>query len=168
MAKNLEIIKNGNIFIMPTKASKIDDFKDLRDTELKYAEKLCRANHRRFNKEKDWLVECGIYSEELDSTNIPNQGFTTEINSKIYRVFPGEISRYIPSRILATMKEGNQASIRFKDLQACELYSDEYGKHYEPPILLDLILQFIPSQTKYNFGEYNFKEFEKLLELVCR
>ena len=38
MAKNLEIIKNGNIFIMPTKASKIDDFKDLRDTELKYAE----------------------------------------------------------------------------------------------------------------------------------
>ncbi len=164
---DLKLVKNGQIFIMPNKASRVEDFGS-KDIEIKYAEKLCKANRKRFNTKKDLLVECGIYSDELDSSNIPDQGFLVEIDNKVYRVFPGEVSRYIPNRILASMKEGITTSITFPDLQACELVSDEGEKHYSVPLSMDLTINFTPSQTKYTFGEYEFKEFEKLLKVVCQ
>jgi hypothetical protein len=161
---NLNKTVTGEIFIIPNHAGLVKDYL-FKEEELERATSLCKANGKEFDENNDWIVETWFLSEEVGSDNIPDHGFSVNINDKKYRIFSGELSRHIPAKLLPS-KEGEPVSITFENIDAYEMNHEDVRKRFhDNPEKLDITLNLTAAQEKYRYG--NFGKFEEVLSKVC-
>ena len=76
---------NADIFVIPNHAAHIADYLCGKEQRQEQMEAICKANLLEFNSESDWLVETWMTSEDLESDNVADHGFTIYMNGKEMR-----------------------------------------------------------------------------------
>ena len=156
---NIEnLVINGDIFIIPNRAAKIQDFFDFAQEEKKeIMEKICRLNERVFDVDNEHCLETWICSEEFQCDNVADHNIHT-LTTDGQRVTIGiDNGRYIPSSLFKGHKEGETIEIKIPIWISIS--------HAETPINTVVTFRLTLSQTKYRYRI--FGNFEEVFDRVC-
>lgn len=152
----LEVTADAEIFIIPNRAGKIQDFLEFsRKRILDKAVELCEDNGHKFDQENDYMVEVWMHSNDLNSDNMNCHGSYFTFEGKEYAI--GSLPSYIPKQLIS-IKEKESTTLRYNNLK-CRDYDGNKGE-------VDLVLNLRANQLDYRYCR--FGAFEEVLEYVCR
>ena len=158
------IVINGDIFIIPNRACKIDDYyEDFREKFLKEAIEICEINGFEFNKDEDHIIETWYLSNELGCDNIPDHDLYIVYDNKEYQII-STCGRQIPENFFRGHKEGDVVSVKLP----C-IIRESHLPHHKGNVDGDIetVVEF---RLKLNQGDYRYRrfgEFEDVLRKVC-